>query len=225
MKKILFVEDDVEYSDFLKEKLEKVPYDVDCVYSGIDAMESLALNHYDLLLTDLELDVINGLRLVEASRKMSPGTRSVILTGKPSNSTELESLRLHTDLYIEKSKSLKVILQYIANILDREEVPITHIKFLASSIENIMMDLRLRSVYKDNVEHHLTPTEFGLLEYFLSHKSELITREDLLRAVWAEEPTPENIRKVDVHLKNLRTKMNIFSIVTVRGCGYKWNEA
>lgn len=225
MKKILFVEDDIEYSDFISEQLRKVPYEVSCVYSGIDAMEHLALYHYDLLLTDLELDVLDGLRLVESARKMSPGTRSIILTGNPSSTTELESLKLHADLYIEKTKSLKVILQYISNILTLEEVPVTHIKFLSSNIENIMMDLRNRSVYKDNVEFHLTPTEFGLLEYFLSHKSELIPREDLLRAVWAEEPTPENIRKVDVHLKNLRTKMCIFSIVTVRGCGYKWNEA
>ncbi|AZK43429.1 response regulator [Erysipelothrix rhusiopathiae] len=224
MKKILFVEDDVEYSNFITEQLLKVPYEVDCVYSGIDAMEHLALNQYDLLLTDLELDVLDGLRLVDSARKMAPGTRSIILTGKPSNHTELESLKLHADLYIEKSKSLKVILHYIANILERESLPITHIKFLSSSVENIMMDLRNRTVYKENVSYKLTPTEFNLLEYFLNHKNTLVMREDLLRAVWAEEPTADNIRKVDVHLKNLRTKMGIFSIVSVRGAGYKWNE-
>lgn len=170
MKKILFVEDDVEYSNFITEHLLKVPYEVDCVYSGIDAMEHLALNQYDLLLTDLELDVIDGLRLVDSARKMAPGTRSIILTGKPSNHTELESLKLHADLYIEKSKSLKVILHYIANILERESVPITHINFLSSSVENIMMDLRNRTVYKENVSYKLTPTEFNLLEYFLITK-------------------------------------------------------
>ncbi|WP_267128177.1 hypothetical protein [Erysipelothrix piscisicarius] len=53
----------------MTEQLLKVPYEVDCVYSGIDAMEHLALNQYDLLLTDLELDVLDGLRLVDSARK------------------------------------------------------------------------------------------------------------------------------------------------------------
>ncbi|MDE8086175.1 winged helix-turn-helix domain-containing protein [Erysipelothrix rhusiopathiae] len=88
-----------------------------------------------------------------------------------------------------------------------------------------MMVLNNRTVYKEYVSYKLTSTEFNLLEYFLTHNNTLVLREDLLRAVWAEEPTAHNIRKVDVHLKNLRTKMGIYSIVSIRGAGYKWNES
>ena len=86
------------------------------------------------------------------------------------------------------------------------------------------MDLKTRLVTKDGIEYILTPIEFGLLENFLKHKNQLLTREDILETIWPFSDNENTIRKVDVHIKNLRTKMGIFSIASVRGKGYQWAE-
>ncbi|QIK69187.1 response regulator transcription factor [Erysipelothrix sp. HDW6C] len=225
MQRILYVEDDYDYALYLKGKLEIEGYNVTLAQNSITGLESLATNQYDLLLTDLHLNSISGIRLVETAKKIHPQIKTIILTAKPSEDTELESLHFNVDYYLEKSKSLKVMFKYIRTVLSSASAFVNHTQVLHSDVESIVLDTKNRTVKKNNDDYALTPIEFSLLQLFLERKNELLDREEIVEIVWANESPEDNMRKIDVHIKNLRAKMNIFSIITIRGSGYKWNEA
>ena len=89
---------------------------------------------------------------------------------------------------------------------------------------NNTLNVRDHEVRKDNESINLSPKEFELLKLFLENKSTVLTRDDIIKTVWASEKLLESTRIVDVHIQKLREKLNTFSIATVRGIGYKWNE-
>lgn len=224
MERILIVEDDRDYADFLKSRLDNENYEVDVVYNSIEGIEKLAVNRYDMLISDLHLEKIGGVRVADTAKKIRPEMKTIILTAKPTEDSELESLHYNVDLYLEKSKSLKLILRYVRTLMDSKVLSNERVDYLYSEAEGIVIDNKNRTVMKHEKDYILTPIEYALLELFLKKKEKLLSREDIIAEIWGEESTEDEVRKVDVHIKNLRTKMAIFSIVTVRGSGYKWNE-
>ncbi|QIK69144.1 response regulator transcription factor [Erysipelothrix sp. HDW6C] len=222
MFKIMMIEDDRDYANFLKERLLLEGYSVDAAHSAAQGLEYLAQNKYDLLISDLHLDVLNGIRLAATAKKMNPRIKTVILTAKPSDDSELESVTLNVDMYLEKNKSIKLILIYIAQLLESQNDSQRDI-ILTSSVENLEMNVRARTVLKDDTPQDLTPIEFAIVQFFLENKNIVMSRDEIIQNVWGNDSL-EDERKVDVHIRNLRAKLDIFSIFTVRGIGYKWNE-
>lgn len=222
MKKILIVEDDRKYADFLRSNLDNENYKIDVVYDSLNGIEFLATNKYDILISGLYLDKINGFQIADTAKKVNPLIKTVILTSKAKEEDEFGSLNDSVDLYVEKQKSMGLILKYIDKLLntvlnlDKSE------NLFNPTKEGIVINNN-KTVLKDNCEIILTPTEYKLLVLFLENKETLLTRERIIEDVWGMK-TKEESRKVDVHIKNLRTKMSIDSIITVRGLGYKWSE-
>ncbi len=81
------------------------------------------------------------------------------------------------------------------------------------------------TVSKNGKHVNLTPKEYAILLIFLTSKNKVITREDLVDQAWQEPVETVDLRLVDGHVKKLRDKLNSTSIMTVRGYGYRWNEA
>ncbi|QIK69180.1 response regulator transcription factor [Erysipelothrix sp. HDW6C] len=222
MSKILLVEDNPEYLKLLERILTRHDYDVDTADNSITGMEMLAKNKYDLLVSDLYLDTVDGIKLTASAKNIDPDIKTIILTGNPAESTEMEALMHDVDLYLEKSKSMNLVLKYIEVVLNSRTITSNKDVVLESKSQNLTVNLKTHEVTKDDEVIDLTPIEFHIIQMFLERKNEKLTREDIIETVWGGmEVVP---RIIDVHIKNIRDKLNIFAIVTVRGYGYKWNE-
>lgn len=129
MERILIVEDNLEYIEFLKKLLEANGYAVESATSSIAGIEFLAREKFDLLISDLNLEVLDGIALLTSARKIDPSIRTIILTANPSKNTELEALRLEADLYLEKDKGIDLILLYIRKLLDDKSYNVNQRQF------------------------------------------------------------------------------------------------
>lgn len=225
MKTILLVEDDQEYGTLMETTLMKNQYAVTFVTDPLIAIEESSKNHFDLVISDLHLGIMDGIRLTKTIKNLLPEIKVIILTGFPDESSELEAMDSPVDMYLVKEKSINVILGYIDRVLNQEPaMQAAKESRLESKIEGILLLKHRREVYKNDQLIELTPKEFGILEYFLKNKKQSLTRQDIIREVWSVEPSEVEERAVDVHIKHLREKMKIFSIISIRGHGYKWNE-
>lgn len=223
MEKILLVDDQDRYRNFLEKIITEEGYEVDAVDNPITAIEYLAKDEYDLVISDLRMKEMDGLRLVGSAKNIQPNIRTIILTGEPDEETEIQSLNDEVDVYIVKEKGMNVILEYIKKVLSRESNP-TQKGILRSRNNNIVVNTREHKVYKKDIEVDLTPKEFELLRLLLENKNKILSRDEIIEQIWLVDPTEIEERVVDVHMKNLRDKLGVFSIVTIRGYGYKWNE-
>ncbi|QIK69212.1 response regulator transcription factor [Erysipelothrix sp. HDW6C] len=223
MNEILIVEDNIEYLHLLERILKRNGYEVDTADNPITGLELLAKHKYDLLISDLYLETIDGIQLITAAKNIDSDIKAIILTGKPGDGTELAAVENNVDLYLEKSKSMDLVLKYIEQVLKNKVGSTAQEMILQSKQQKLIVNLKTHEVRRDGVLIDLTPIEFHILQMFLERKNEKLTREEIIETVWGTEET--GLRIIDVHIKNLRDKLNVFSIVTVRGCGYKWNES
>lgn len=221
MEKILVVEDNEEYLMLLKKILEGEGYIVDSAVTSLAALEFLAKNNYSLIISDLYMQDIDGIALVTTAKRIDPNIRTIILTGQPHEDTELVAIESNVDLYLSKEKSLDLVLRYVASLMKDRTYKNTGV-ILESRSQNIILNLKTHEVKKNNELIELTPIEFEILQYFLESMNVRLSREEIIMRVWGEDVTSSRV--VDVHVKNLRDKLSIFSITTIRGYGYKWNE-
>lgn len=223
MKRILVVEDDSSYLELIKNVLKEHGYEVDGVTDPLVALEQVSKNTYDLVVSDYDMKIMDGIRLVKTIKNMQPMIRSIILTGYPDEESEIAALEGVVDQYIVKEKPMSVILKYIEKVLTTQLV-VASSETLVSESENIILDKKRHEVKKNGIVLSLTPKEFGILHLFLDQKGEILSRDDIIREVWGINPNEVEERMVDIHIKNLRDKLKTFSIVSIRGFGYKWNE-
>lgn len=224
MTRILIVEDNEVYRNLLANELSKAGYDVDEALSPIKGLEKVALKSYDVVISDLNLPVMSGVAFTEAVKNIEPKTACIILTGEPDENSELMSIKNNIDLYIEKNKSISVILGYIERLLKEHEQAERHEAVLTSKENNIVLSISEHTVHRDGELVELTPKEYEILKIFLMNKNKVLTRENFIELAWEEPEEEVDLRLVDSHIKKLRDKIKSVSIMTVRGYGYRWNE-
>lgn len=225
MYKILFIEDNDAYREKIASILRENNYFVDTADNPILGIQLFAKNKYDLVISDLMMSQMDGLVLISTLKGINPNIKTVILTGEPTDDTELSSIELHVDKYLVKESSIKVLLKYVKIILEKEGSVIhTGEQKLESRIEKIIMYLSSRTVYKNGELVDVTRKEFEVLKYFLENKGVALSREVIIETLWNGDIEQVDTRAIDVHIKKLRAKLNLFSIMSVRGYGYKWNE-
>ncbi len=226
MKRVLFIEDDKDYANIICKLLTEEQYDVTWIQKSADVFTQVEKNKYDLALIDLHIDSLNGLQVTELLKREDSDISVIILTGSVSDEDEVMALENGVDEYLRKSISFAVMLQRIERILEFKQFKPKNDIILSSKAEKIEINQEERTVRKKGKECHLTFLEYDLLVYFLKNKSKVLTRVDILINVWKVE---ENIsavdpRTIDTYVKNLRLKLNIKSIYSVRAVGYRWNE-
>lgn len=217
MQKILIVEDDRDIQELLQEFLKEVGYMVDIAVDGVEAISMFNANSYDLILLDIMLPKITGYSVCELIRKQSQ-VPIIMLTALDSESDQIKGLDLQADDYITKPFSMPILLRKIAAVLRRSNRNTDN--NVSICYKDLTLDLDGYKAYIGNVEYDLTQREFEVLRELLTHQGKALSRQNLLNTLWKYDFYGDE-RVVDTHIKNLRKKLNINYIETIRGVGYK----
>lgn len=221
--RILIIEDDIKIAEALKTGLEKVGYAVDHLADGDAGQRRIEINHgdYDLVILDLMLPgSTDGFQICRRVREQKITVPILVLTAKLSTEDKVSALDCGADDYLVKPFSFEELLARIRAILRRPE-PIIPVEL---KLHDITLNTVTRKVYRGGREVPLTLKEYSLLEYFMRHPGQVLNREQILDHLW-DFGFDSFSNVVDVHLKNLRKKINDNRgerlLETIRGVGYR----
>ncbi|MEQ8349213.1 MAG: phosphate regulon transcriptional regulator PhoB [Sneathiellaceae bacterium] len=225
--RVLIVEDEAALVAMIRYNLEKEGYRCDEASDGNEAMMKVAEERPDLVLLDWMLPHLSGLEVCRQLRR-NPATRNVpiiMLTARGEESDRVRGLDAGADDYVSKPFSPGELVARMRAVLRRIRPALTE-ELL--SIGDIAMDLAAHRVTRNGREVRLGPTEFRLLRYFMEHPGRVLSRDQLLDAVWGRDVYVEQ-RTVDVHIRRLRKALNGRDekdlIRTVRSAGYALETA
>lgn len=212
---ILVMEDDVNIQELIVEFLKAEGYDVDYASDGIEGIQLFKKKEYDLVLLDIMMPNLDGYSVCKMIRKSS-NVPIIFLTAMNEESNQLKGFELECDDYITKPFSFNVLIQRVKAVLRRGKSNLSN-DFLI--FEKIKLDLNTYSVQLDDNNIELTLKEFNILKTLIEKYPQVITRESLLDSIWGYDYYGDT-RIVDAHIKNLRKKISLPYIKTVKGIGY-----
>ena len=218
MAHILIVEDDLDIQNLLKNFLQEVGYKTTIASDGIEAISFFSSAHFDLVLLDIMLPKIDGFTVCELIRKQSQ-VPIIMLTALNGEEEQIKGLDLQVDDYITKPFSLPILIRKIAAVL-RRSMMFPDQEHQTISYKNLILDLDSYSASVNGEAHELTQREFEVLRELLLNQGRVLTRQNLLDRLWKYDFLGDE-RVVDTHIKNLRKKLGIDFIQTIRGVGYK----
>ncbi len=211
---ILIVEDDTTIREGVAEFLKENDYEVFCAGDGEAALELLKNTNIHLALLDIMLPGKSGLEVLTELRTFSD-LPVIMLTAITDEEMQVKTFDELADDYICKPFSLILLLKRIEALL--------RTRYQTESIwkyqETVVDFSGYRATYQGQ-DAHVTPKEIKLLKVLLDHKGQVVSREQILDQIWNEAESPYD-RVVDVYVKNLRKKLHLECIVTVKGIGYK----
>ena len=215
--RLLVVEDEVKIARSLEKGLTAEGYVVDLAFDG-DMAETLAdSNSYDLILLDWMIPgKYDGPALVQLWRSSKQQAPILMLTARTSIGDRVVGLDAGADDYLPKPFSFDELLARVRALLRR---PKAHTGTVLKA-SGLAVDTVAKSVKVGSEPVHLTTKEFKLLEYLLVHKGEVLSKDQLLDHVWADEDRVQH-NTVETFVANLRKKVGDATIQTVRGYGYK----
>ena len=219
---ITVVEDEEALSVLLRYNLEAEGYEVDTILRGDDAELILQERLPDLLILDWMLPGLSGIELCRRLR-VRPETEKlpiILLTARGEESERVRGLSTGADDYVVKPFSTPELMARVRALLRRAKPETISSVLKAGDIE---LDRETHRVYRKGREIKLGPTEFRLLEFFMSSPTRVFSRSQLLDGVWGHDIYVDE-RTVDVHVGRLRKALNLANmrdvIRTVRGAGY-----
>lgn len=222
--KILIVDDEKPIVDSIKYTLYKEGYDVVVSYDGEDALEKVKKENPDLIILDIMLPKLSGLEVCRIIRRTS-NVPIIMLTAKGEDMDKVIGLELGADDYVPKPFSMRELVARIKAVLRRTKLPVNMVKTKERlEFDDVVIDIKGRTVTKRGVQIDLSPKEFDLLVTLAENEGRVMSREYLLSHVWGEDFYGDD-RTVDVHIRWLREKLeddpsNPKYIQTVRGIGY-----
>jgi DNA-binding response OmpR family regulator len=221
-KTVLIVEDDTGLQKYLKELLLENGYAVQSASDGIQALNWIEKSPPDVVILDLGLPNMSGESVCMEIRKKYPELRVIILTAKDGIADIVQGLSLGADDYMTKPFIADELLARI-----KARLRFTNGADAVLKIDDLELDNKSLEVKRDGKLIQLTPQEFKLLEYLMSNKGRILTREMILNRVWLYSPDIET-RVVDVYMGYLRKKIDTGYdknlLHSVRGFGYMIKE-
>lgn len=226
MARILYADDDTVYGKTMEKILTKKGYTVDIVESAMEGMNLLISQYYDLIISDLVMSRVDGIEFLQHAKRAKPTIKTMILTGNPCMDTELRSLDVCIDRYLSKNIRLDVLLKYIELLLGGADIAgfSSLNRTLYDDKEGVSVNVSGVQVFKNGERISITPKEFGIIVYLLERKGMAISREEILEQIWDVAVEEVDSRVVDAHIKAIRKKLQIQSIIAIRGYGYKWEK-
>ena len=218
MQRILVVEDDLDIQELLKNFLQEVGYDIVLANDGMEALSVFSTAQFDLVLLDVMLPKIDGFAVCELIRKQSK-VPIIMLTALSGEEEQIRGLDLQIDDYITKPFSMPILIRKIAAVL-RRSGGLGEDKNKTIAYQNLVLDCDSYTATVDGTAYELTQREFEVLKELLTHQGRILTRQNLLDKLWRYDFYVDE-RVVDTHIKNLRKKLGIDFIQTIRGVGYK----
>ncbi len=218
--RILVVDDDQAVRDSLRRALVLEGYDVDLAEDGTSALRSLAQAAPDAVILDLQLPDIDGLEVCRRLRTIGDSTPVLMLTARGAVNDRVEGLDAGADDYLQKPFDLTELFARLRALL-RRRAPIDDAELLR--FEDLSLDLNTRIATRGERAFPLTKIEFDLLELFLRHPRQVMTREIILDQVWGYD-FDSGTNSLAVYVGYLRRKTEEGGesrlLQTVRGVGY-----
>jgi len=226
MSKILIIEDEIQILDLLILELSHEGYEVDSATDGKTGFEKIECGTYDLVLLDIMLPQLNGIEVCRKARKFT-NIPIIILTARDQIMDKVAGLDTGADDYLTKPFSTDELLARIRSALRRNSSVMNQsniVVYKNLSVNRSTCEVRIEG--SDVVD--LTKKEYQLLIYLLENKNQVLTREQILNAVWGYDYFGDS-NVVDVYIRYLRNKLNDGVnekyITTVRGTGFIMKES
>ena len=221
MAKILVVDDEVNIRRMIRKFAEFEGYEVGEAANGMEAVELVKNNDYDLIVMDIMMPKLDGFSTCKEIKKYK-SIPVIMLSARGEEYDKLFGFELGIDDYVVKPFSPKELMARIKAVIKRNSRPDSGIPEKLK-FEGLEIDLAGREVYVDGVNASMTPKEYDLLFYLVKNKNLALTRDKLLEEVWGYDFFGDD-RTVDTHIKMLRNSLGPYRkfIVTLRGMGYKF---
>lgn len=202
--RILVVEDEIDLQEAIAEGLRIEGYAVDTCSNGEDAYELAYVENYDLIILDLNLPKMDGLKVIEKIREENNELKVLILSARSSVNDKVKGLDIGANDYLTKPFEFAELEARIRNLLRRKFVQENSLL----SCGNINIDLSKRTAFVGEKELILTKKEFALLEYFLLNQEKVVSQEELIEHVW-DGNADSFSGAIRVHIATLRKKMKV----------------
>lgn len=216
MKNILVVEDEADIQELLENFLNDAGYKTSLAADGVQALELFGSDSFDMVLLDIMIPKIDGYGVCEFIRSRSD-VPIIMLTALDSEDNQVKGFDLKIDDYITKPFSMKVLIKKIAAVFRRCE---NRMENGIISYKSVTIDTDGHKVFVNGGLIEVTQKEFELLEELLRNQGRVLTRPQLLDKLWGYDFYGDE-RIVDSHIKNLRKKLGVNYIDTIRGVGYR----
>ncbi|MCY1227412.1 Transcriptional activator protein CzcR [compost metagenome] len=222
---ILLIEDDKRISDFVIKGLEENGFSVTLAVTGEIAREMISESEWDIILMDIMLPGIDGIQLTKLIRFKKNHTPILVLSALDDADDKVSALDSGADDYLVKPFHFKELISRINaltrrtkfNYKEKEQVYVCH---------NLTVNLDEHSVFQEEQPIDLSPREYKLLLFLLENKNKVVSRTQLLNAVWGIN-YDNNTNVVDVYISYLRNKIDENQhkfIHTIKGTGYMLKE-
>jgi DNA-binding response OmpR family regulator len=224
LQKVLIIEDEPDMVLGLRDNFEYEGYDVLVARDGREGLDRALADSPDLILLDIMLPKMSGLDVCRKLRSNGVDTPVIMLTARGQEIDKVIGLEMGADDYVTKPFSIKELLARVRAHLRRAARQVAEVE--SYTIGDVNLNFKKYEAMKDGHEIELSPREFELLKYFIQHRGETITRDQLLDDVWGYDNYPFT-RTVDNHIAKLRQKIETTPaepkyIITVHRVGYKF---
>lgn len=224
-KKLLLVEDDVEVAAFIKKGLSEADYDVTIAFDGLAGLKLATTVPYDLIILDLMLPGMNGLDVCKAIRRENRQVPVLFLTALGASENIVMGFETEADDYIVKPFKFLELLARIKSLLRRADIGSSQTALTDQlyKIGDLTVNNMSKAVKRGDTTLSLTSTEYRLLLTFIKNQRRVLSRTELLEAVWGVN-FDMGTNVVDVYVNYLRKKIDrnwpVKLIHTVIGMGY-----
>lgn len=223
MAKVLLVEDDTELLDAISDYLTNEGYTVERVENGEEAHFRLSTFAYDVVVLDWTIPKITGIEVLKQYRNMGGKTPILMLTGRGNVEDKEAGLDSGSDDYLTKPFSMRELSARLRSLLRR---PVETLKSNTLIFHGLALETATRKLTIDNVEIHLLPRDFTLLEFLMRNPDQIFSNDALLDRVWHSESnaTEDSLRS---SFKRIRKKIGDTEcnlIENVPKIGYRFNS-
>lgn len=224
MTKVLVVEDDPAMAVALRDGFDYEGYQVSVAKDGQAGLHAALEENWDIMILDVMLPKMSGLDVCKQLRNDGNQVPIILLTARGQEIDKVLGLKLGADDYVTKPFSFMELMARVEAILRRATKQTSN--FDIYSFGDVNLDFKKCEATKGHTLLDLSHREFNILKYFIEHRGEVLTRDQLLDSVWGYESFPLT-RTVDTHIAKLRQKIeddpgNPNFIITVHRVGYKF---
>lgn len=215
-KRILVIEDEASLQNILRIFLEDAGYQVTLADDGMDGIAAFHKDSFDLVLLDIMMPRLDGYSVCEMIRNES-STPVILLTALDDEDNQMKGFNLLADDYITKPFSMPLVLKRIEAVLRRAR---SGEKSSVLVYQNVQLDTENYKVFVEGKEVTLTAREFDILRLLMENQGRVFTREQLLDIIWNYDYLGDD-KIINTHIKNIRKKLGVDCIETIRGVGYR----
>jgi two-component system response regulator MprA len=214
---VLLVDDEPHIVEFLRMGFDYEGFDVSVATTGTEALSTAAARHPDVVILDVMLPGLSGLEVARRLRATSDAA-IIMLTAREAVDDRVAGLDTGADDYVTKPFAFKELMARVRAVLRRRGKSLD--RMLA--FDDLSLDRETRIVTRGERAIELTPREFELLELFLMHPRQVLTRDSILARIWGYDYEGDD-NVLEVYVRHLREKLGDNPprlIQTVRGVGY-----